>query len=105
MKKVQIHVSKEDKMKPIIVLTGAHDKVCKIENNCIQHWLFKDIDYREFKVQLKHNWNPHKFNLTNKSVNQIQNNFNTLGSHQKGPCIVEHFNTIALQFQIRNATP
>ena len=87
------------------MLTGAHDKICTIRKEHLQHWIFKNVDQRSFKVQIRRTWDAHPFNITNQVISTVQQNYQTLVDHQKGPCVIEHFNTVATQFQVCQTTP
>lgn len=62
-----------------------------------QHWLFKEIPF-DFKTNCLNRWDVHPINIT--KICTIGRNYTILAETSKGPAIIEHRNTVALQFVI-----
>ena len=66
----------------------------------------KGLKSREFLVTNLNQWDPHPLNITKNHISKVQSNYDVLATTKKrGPQIVEHFNTIAFQFQISKNFP
>lgn len=52
----------------------------------------------EFVALSKNAWDPHPVNITH--IGSVLQNYHTLATSDRGPQVVEHRNTIAVQFHV-----
>jgi len=70
---------------------------CTIKKPYIQHWSVLDLP-PEFLVSCKNAWDSHPVNITN--IVSVGKNYTTIAESDKGPVIIEHKNTLGVQFHI-----
>ena len=75
---------------------------CSLRKMHLQHWLFKGVKPK-FIVENKNAWDPHPINITN--ILHVEKNYTNLAESERGPQVIEHKNTIAIQFHISHLYP
>lgn len=100
MKNVKIYRGKE-KIRDIydVYKSTENDSICFIKKSYVQHWAVSNLPQR-FLVTGKNAWDPHPINVTQAGL--IGENYHTLADNDKGPCIIEHKNTLAILFHVEN---
>lgn len=76
------------------------ESIVYIKKNYMNHWAIKDIYPLEFKAQLLGEWDCHAFSFVNK-----EKTFTVLGESEKGPCVLDIGNILALHFNVEKAYP
>ncbi|CDW75232.1 UNKNOWN [Stylonychia lemnae] len=97
IKKVSTYTEKNNFNKPQLFFSKLTDVKCSIKKQYISHPLLQQLP-QEFVVDNHNSWDPHPVNITN--IQQIQTNYDTLAESERGPQIVQHMNTVAVQFHI-----
>jgi hypothetical protein len=92
--------SKMYKVKPMkeieVNCINMYESLCTIKKPYVQHWLLKDLPL-SFKVTKKNKWDAHPVNIQKDCINNVGTNYVVLGETDRGPQIIEHKSTIALQ--------
>ena len=52
----------------------------------------------EFVVENRNSWDPHPVNVTNLQI--VETNYDSLAESERGPQIVTHLHSVAVQFHI-----
>jgi len=86
----------------ILYLNTLYEQIVRIRKFHTQHWILKDIK-QEFKVTCLNKWDPHSVNISD--IAKVGKNYITLAESDKGPQIIEHNNSIAVQFIIDERYP
>ena len=79
-----------------------NETICFLRKSCIQHWALINLPQR-FVVTTKNTWDPHPVNIT--QIGGVGPNDNILADNEKGPCIIEHRNTLSTLFHIDDKHP
>lgn len=95
--KAKIYKPKKSKEEEKLYLNSENEQIVYIRKIHTQHWALREIK-SEFKVCSLNKWNAHPINITNISL--VGRNYTILAESMRGPQIIEHKNTFALQFQI-----
>eukprot|EP00831_Metopus_contortus_P079456 TRINITY_DN7906_c0_g1_i1.p1 TRINITY_DN7906_c0_g1~~TRINITY_DN7906_c0_g1_i1.p1 ORF type:complete len:512 (+),score=43.92 TRINITY_DN7906_c0_g1_i1:76-1611(+) len=77
-------------------LIAGYQKVT-IKKIYLTHFLLEGVP-REFMAATRNTWDPHPINLP--KIQEISTNYRTLAENSRGPMIIEHGTTIAVQFDI-----
>lgn len=62
-----------------------------------QHWALRGVAC-EFKTCCLNKWDPHPVNIA--CIGSVGRNYTTLAESVRGPMVVEHNNTLAVQFVV-----
>lgn len=71
------------------------ESIIYIKKNYMNHWALKNIYPLEFKAQLLGEWDCHAFSFVNKDKM-----FYVLAESERGPCILDFGNMLALHFNV-----
>lgn len=102
LKPVQKYQDPEDMQKTPLIQTNPNQVKCVIRKEYLSHWLFKGLSHFEFLIDNKQQWEVHPVNITLEDVREVQKSYQILAISEKIPQIVEHFNTIATQFNLNH---
>ncbi len=78
------------------------ETICTIRKPYLHHWLFDDLS-SQYLVLHDNLWDVHPVNLT--YVSYIKRNYTTLSDCDRGPEVVEHDNSIAMQSNVSKTYP
>jgi len=70
---------------------------CHVKKQYVSHWAVDGLP-QEFVVENKNTWDPHPVNITN--VELVSRNYDTIAESERGPQIVEHLNSLCVQFHV-----
>eukprot|EP00347_Sterkiella_histriomuscorum_P012234 403369376 len=97
IKKVSTYSEKDNFHKPILFFSKLTDVKCMIKKQYISNPLLTGLP-AEFVVDNHNSWDPHPINITN--IQLVQTNYDTFAESERGPQIIQHLNTVAVQFHI-----
>ena len=100
--------SKQYKIKPTkeseVNCMSMYETSCNIKKPYVQHWLLQEIP-QSFKVPKKNKWDPHPINIQKDCIYKVGGNYIVLADSGRGPQIIEHKQTIAIQFHFDSKYP
>ena len=102
LKKKQVYKVHESKYSSQIYVSKLSESKCCVKKNYIGHWLFDEVDH-QFLVENRFSWDTHPVNITDVKI--VKQNYYVLAESEKSPVIIEHLNTIGVQFYINNQYP
>eukprot|EP00347_Sterkiella_histriomuscorum_P023878 403333072 len=73
------------------------EQKCCIIKHYMSHWALNSLP-SSFMVLNKNQWDPHPINI--RDIEEVRKNYTILAESERGPQIIEHRNTIAVQFHI-----
>jgi len=80
-----------------VITSKISERECIIKKDFLHHWVLKNIPIK-FVASNESLWNAHSVELASTSAYEV--NYQTLAESNKGPEVIEHKNTIAMQFHI-----
>lgn len=83
-----------------IFIGKSNEDKCRIYKQYVQHWLVKGLGFSEFLVPSINKWDVHPINATVK-----ENVYTVIAESSRGPQIILHNNTVALQFHVNHKYP
>jgi len=100
MRKVKTYRPKPSKYSTQeVIKSKITERKCKIKKEYLHHWLVQNIE-PEFVAINESLWDPHPIGLSTTSAYEV--NYSTIAESDRGPEVIEHRNTIAMQIHIES---
>lgn len=80
-----------------VIKSKITERKCTINKEHLHHWAVIGMD-KDFVAINESMWDPHPIGMATTSAYEV--NYTTIAESEKGPEVVEHRNTIAVQFHI-----
>lgn len=98
MRKVKTYKPKPSKYSTQEVLKSKiTERKCTIRKEFLHHWAVKHMD-KEFVAINESLWDAHPIGMSTTSAYEV--NYSTIAESENGPEVLEHRNTLAMQFHI-----
>jgi hypothetical protein len=80
-----------------VIKSKITERKCNIKKEFLHHWAVNGMD-KEFVAINESLWDPHPIGMATTSAYEV--NYSIIADSEHGPEVVEHRNTIAVQFHI-----
>lgn len=80
-----------------VIMSKITERKCTIKKEHLHHWLVNGVD-KDFVAINESLWDAHPIKMATTTLNET--NYVTIADSDNGPEIVEHKNTVAVQFHV-----
>lgn len=96
------HIGKQSVEAEIIYTQTSDERIIRVKKPLLRHWTVRDLS-PEFRARCTNIWEPHPVNLVN--IRSVGENYRLVADSDRGPQIVTHENTLAVQFHVSHRYP